>query len=73
LFSSVVVFACLIASSYGCLISWNVETVTDVLTGPQIDERSEMWLEEAEEFGMMLMSFGKSCDHSMLIKQGSAD
>lgn len=30
-----------------------------VQPGPELDERTEMWLEEVDEFGMMYMSLGK--------------
>lgn len=28
--------------------------------GPEIDARTEMWLEEADEFGMMYMALGNT-------------
>lgn len=28
--------------------------------GPEIDARTELWLEEADEFGMMYMALGKT-------------
>lgn len=35
--------------------------------GIKVDSRTEMWLEEADEFGMMFMSIGNAC-HFLAIR-----
>jgi hypothetical protein len=37
-----------------------VKELAGIRPGPEIDLRSEMWLEEVDEFGMMYMALGKS-------------
>jgi Ribonuclease G/E len=37
-----------------------LKELQEVRPGPEIDARTEMWLEEADEFGMMYMALGKT-------------
>lgn len=38
---------------------YKLEELAEVRPGPEIDHRTEMWLEEADEFGMMMMALGR--------------
>lgn len=39
---------------------YTIKELANVRPGPEIDARTELWLEEADEFGMMYMSLGKT-------------
>ena len=37
-----------------------LDDLTKIQPGPELDLRSEMWLEEADEFGVMYMALGEN-------------
>ena len=39
---------------------YKMQELIQINPGPELDPRTEMWLEEADEFGMMLMAIGKN-------------
>jgi hypothetical protein len=39
--------------------AYKMRELQDIKPGPELDLRTEMWLEEADEFGMMYMAMGK--------------
>jgi hypothetical protein len=39
---------------------YSMQELTEVKPGPELDLRAEVWLEEADEFGVMYMALGEN-------------